>query len=270
MWQTSCLRTTKAKQPMTEQLSREELAEIRARVEAATPGPWELVDYELVSRDESTVREAWGDEAFTEGGSDEYMLGLNNCPHNEQDIINLLFIATARTDIPALISTVDALKGEVELVNTALRAAEAERDAQAVEVARLREALGALFRDQELGVRRWADNPSSCTYCGESSCDSPDGHLYHADTCAVVVGANILAGAPPAGDVAKDAKLGRMVRAMPEGYELYHTPFSDRHSVSYAPWKLIEDKGDAAYVLHGQGLTPDAALAGREATDGTH
>ena len=75
------------------------LAEIEARTRAATPGPWDWVDYgEVITRDEH----------------DSIAMAMETTMGHT----NAAFIAHARTDIPALLSHLRALEAE----NARLRA----------------------------------------------------------------------------------------------------------------------------------------------------
>lgn len=97
-------------------LSPEKLAEIRARAEAATPGPWYYRPRE--HDDWGQIRTAPGDDGFAaliacarSGGyptEDE----LDQHRHNGTDPYgpNALFIVHAREDVPALLAEVERLK----------------------------------------------------------------------------------------------------------------------------------------------------------------
>lgn len=75
----------------------EEREQIRERAEKATPGPWER-----------GYGSRYGDVlAWRDGGVGQYALATTNA-HVKED--NAAFIAHARTDIPALLAEVDALR----------------------------------------------------------------------------------------------------------------------------------------------------------------
>jgi hypothetical protein len=73
-------------------LTNDELAAIRARVEAATPGPWRTHIYPM---GESTI------------------YGVGTCGAGPED---LAFIAAARTDVPDLLAEVERLRAELAAV----------------------------------------------------------------------------------------------------------------------------------------------------------
>ena len=100
----------------------EQLAEIRARSEAATPGPWECIEsfppgeYALAARPP--------DEAFP-----LTLAVVGNDDAWEDAEANTQFVAHARTDIPALLDYIEELEAklsltydEAERVETALAA----------------------------------------------------------------------------------------------------------------------------------------------------
>ncbi|MGW4919737.1 hypothetical protein ACWEPO_25980, partial [Streptomyces albidoflavus] len=85
---------------MTTPLSPEYLAEIAARDEAATAGPWCTDGAEIYQGDEY----AW--DAFWVG---------ETCRADEADggTVDAAFIAAARTDVPALLAEVERLRAEL-------------------------------------------------------------------------------------------------------------------------------------------------------------
>lgn len=104
-------------------LTEEQIAEIRARAEAATPGPWKLCHH-LKSKDHDESCHCgyrggiWsGDGEFVvcEMGSspdvdgDGFVQGHSTpqCPRDQQ-LFDAAFIFRARTDIPALLSALEA------------------------------------------------------------------------------------------------------------------------------------------------------------------
>ena len=78
---------------MTNQLSPEQLIEIAARCDRATPGPWRSY---VEGRDHTS-----GDSFIMTGGDDIYLTGPSA---HDQD-----FIANARQDIPLLIAEIRRL-----------------------------------------------------------------------------------------------------------------------------------------------------------------
>lgn len=137
--------------PRTPQpLTADQLAEIQARAEAATSGPWDFydgdtyadvaADLKMTGRGSYSFREKvarledenyWDDQAH-EGDDDERAF--------EQMAANAVFIAHARTDVPALLAEVDRLKGQRKYLIEQL----AKRDAETGRADRaVREFLGA-------------------------------------------------------------------------------------------------------------------------------
>jgi hypothetical protein len=94
----------------------EELAAIRARVEAATPGPWHNAGYPLKGID--------GPEVMAAG--DAHLLTMVCRPSDNEDAT---FIAHARQDVPVLLDEVARLAAEVERLTTALEAGRTKRRA---------------------------------------------------------------------------------------------------------------------------------------------
>lgn len=107
-----------------EEMSADELKEIRARAERATPGPWEakgnrlfanrpappggrIMDYE--TRTIIDERESVGvvAEFFAAAPTPEYILATRD---------NAQFLAHARADIPALLSRIVELEGALEKI----------------------------------------------------------------------------------------------------------------------------------------------------------
>ncbi|MEE4545264.1 hypothetical protein V2S66_25255 [Streptomyces sp. V4-01] len=81
---------------MSAPLSPEQLAEIRARMDAAAPGPWETDTY--AEYDSST-------SIGVANASDLWIV-----PLQQLDPADAAFIAAARTDVPALLAEVDRLR----------------------------------------------------------------------------------------------------------------------------------------------------------------
>jgi hypothetical protein len=86
-------------------LTPEQRAEIRARAEAATPGPW-LASHRCVDRTPDDD-ESCGLGLEIDGPPEAYLRGQFARSADAQ------FIAAARTDIPALLDTIEALEQRV-------------------------------------------------------------------------------------------------------------------------------------------------------------
>ena len=77
------------------------LGEIEARASAATPGPWEF-----------NLGGDW--EITANGGSLDYVASISD--HGDQSDLDAIFIASARTDIPALIAMAREQRAAIERV----------------------------------------------------------------------------------------------------------------------------------------------------------
>jgi hypothetical protein len=101
---------------VTAPLSEQQLAEIAARAEAATPGPWEpYTEYGLT---------------FYANVRGEYLRGVGdiNLGVGEQAEADLAFVLAAREDVPALLDEVERLgKVEDDLTGTCLSLWEEEQ-----------------------------------------------------------------------------------------------------------------------------------------------
>lgn len=84
-------------------MNEQELNEIKARAEAATPGPWRRYNWDHVSN---------GDEVVCDTRPE------SNFPNEFAE--NADFIAYARTDVPALVAEVERLNGLVEALAIAV------------------------------------------------------------------------------------------------------------------------------------------------------
>ena len=86
------------------------LAEIRARVEAATPGPWEFSESNLIVAPEPDDSDWWGEVASV---TDSY---FNNT-------VDADFIAHSRADVPFLLNLVASLTAERDALQAKVDAA---------------------------------------------------------------------------------------------------------------------------------------------------
>ena len=133
-----------------------ELAEIAAREQVATPGPWQIAEEllrpisddvpahpKLVSRNVCTV---WN---HPQAHAPLPIFRIANAPHHEPTIHPWLdpndaaFIAHARTDIPRLLAEVRALR--------------AERDAARAELEETKRAAFERITAMRLQIREWID-----------------------------------------------------------------------------------------------------------------
>lgn len=81
-------------------LTHEELQAIKARAEAATPGPWTNVDED---------GEHWKSITAIEGG-DPLSVTMKIYDEGGHSLADAEFIAHARTDVPALVAEVERLR----------------------------------------------------------------------------------------------------------------------------------------------------------------
>lgn len=162
-------------------LTAEMEAAIRRRVEAATPGPWEV--------------ESWRDDEY---GPTEQYVGMRMAPEGWWDIDSTMltpgdaeFIAHARTDIPTLLATFDQLRER-------LAQAEAERDgARKLGAFTARRYVALLER---LVEREQAPEPQGAgaderhrfvAMCGDQAHDCVCRHLVNLRACMAVRDADI-------------------------------------------------------------------------------
>jgi len=93
-------------------MDNQELDEIRARCEAATPGPWKFEEWNLWVN--------WGDAerdpVYQIDGPSWSMSNISDALDSKPDAE---FIAAARTDIPVLLDHIAALTAELERVSQA-------------------------------------------------------------------------------------------------------------------------------------------------------
>ncbi|MFA4972652.1 MAG: hypothetical protein WC683_08560 [bacterium] len=141
-------------------LSDERLKEIKARVQRATPGPWEVAD-----RDDGSWRLVFGGHNAAYLGDAEDI-----CP---QCIANAALAAESRTDIPDLLDEVEHLRG-VQMFDAAV-ADIADRFRGDNQV------LRALLRQMEWQPYYSDDGDPPWYFC--AICDKPreDGHSPNCD-----------------------------------------------------------------------------------------
>lgn len=127
---------------MSAPLSEQQLAEIRARAEAATPGPWCTDDWEIYT---GTEYLPWSSLWIGE------TCRADDC-HGSRD--DAAFIAAARTDVPALLAEVERLRAALGTATDEV----AERDAE----------IGRWSaRVAELEAQA-AEEPQVCADCGHT------------------------------------------------------------------------------------------------------
>ena len=141
------------------------LAEIKAREQAATPGPWSN-GYTSINSD-STYDEVVGLE--------EYMHGWE-CDHGLKiEIADAEFIAHARTDIPALLAEVERLTQARNYLQQLYDKLNERNENRSKQIASLKKALEFALDD----LLDAATTP--CSYCRNNpsnggNCDMNNGH----------------------------------------------------------------------------------------------
>ena len=119
-----------------------DLAAIRERAEKATPGPWEVPDF----NDGAAVMDA-SRSVVTWKASDTHRSGPAQA--------NAAFIAAARSDIPALLVEVDRLAGELARVTAMLSDVSAQRETYRVDLIIARKRISELERETEQLARAY-------------------------------------------------------------------------------------------------------------------
>ena len=82
-----------------------QLEEIRARCDAATPGPWISCEVESVS----------GRRLYVRAGS--LLIGETWYADDREQVRNNEFVANARADVPALLAEVERLRSALALID---------------------------------------------------------------------------------------------------------------------------------------------------------
>jgi hypothetical protein len=91
-----------------------DLPAIRARAEAATPGPWQEVLCPKSAFDGKDWIGVASEDVVGKGGLGVCINGRVGDGHEVQSVADAEFIAHARTDIPALLAEVDRLREQVK------------------------------------------------------------------------------------------------------------------------------------------------------------
>lgn len=165
-------------------LTEEQIAEIRARVEAATPGPWDTIGG-------SRVRAVKGDMACPIFSSEAPIDWHKNkrithpvlCRAYADQVNNATFIAHAREDIPALLSALEAQAAELaEVRQQYVDANEARIDAE-TQLAEARKALRGLLEPFE---------DDDCRYDHHGYCQAH--FLQEGDECCVEIARRVYEG----------------------------------------------------------------------------
>ena len=137
-------------------MTREQLDAIRARVEAATPGPWEPSSDTLtwihVEAHGLTVAEC--------------RTYLNRQHTDKQNDANAAFIASAREDVPALLAEVERLTAERDAI--AKTAVQEWKDASGYDD--LLAAYSSAGHERDLAQNR-LEAWKSCLHCGNTRAD---------------------------------------------------------------------------------------------------
>jgi hypothetical protein len=110
-------------------ITQQRLDEIKARCEAATPGPWKHRDPpEVQIPDPNWERHEIVDESLKLVAQTHYPTTEWKCARNEEMERNGPFIAAARTDIPDLLAEVERLRAEAAEMQLRIQEQDAELD----------------------------------------------------------------------------------------------------------------------------------------------
>lgn len=91
----------------------ERLAEIKTRVEAATPGPWEFLKNEFNTEDDN------GDHIGSIRSSEWWIAAIDDLGVEEGAEANAIFIAHAREDVEELLASITRLQRTVKALQVA-------------------------------------------------------------------------------------------------------------------------------------------------------
>ena len=110
---------------MTEPLSKEQLAAICARADAATPGPWKWHEGDLLTEDNFSRQHSHSSMFSSVLHLTDDAQGVNDLVSWEyvRSVEDAEFIANARADIPALLAHIDALEAERDALQQAVNEA---------------------------------------------------------------------------------------------------------------------------------------------------
>ena len=126
-------------------LTPDELSEIRARCEAATEGPYCVERHDM--EDGSITYEIWTSSFKTR------IVSINDELDNDNARLDAQFLANARADIPALLSTITTLATENECLAASCQAAADSYDTALHTIAALEQQLAEARADREVGAR---------------------------------------------------------------------------------------------------------------------
>lgn len=153
---------------MTDRLSAADRAAIRARCEAATPGPWQRDDGNDASGYIVVVTLAFDPDGPNYAPDDNYCVVAcdEDYPMKATDAD---FIAAARSDVPRLLDALEAAEAKTQAALTALDMAAVQLIAARAEVGRLRAALdpfatAAREIDADRDLRDYPDESNLVVY----------------------------------------------------------------------------------------------------------
>lgn len=164
-------------------LSEQEIAEIEARVEAATPGPWEFdpdvggVAHYLLARSTVTGRDTF---TLIDSDDDGYLF------KRDEDGI---FVAQSRQDVPALIRTLRHTQERLAQARAALEAAEGREAALHEGLSRIADPLHWTGIDEDYGQ-------VYCRFCAKgvpANVTYPEKLIQHEADCLIPIAAQALA-----------------------------------------------------------------------------
>lgn len=138
----------------------EERAAIRARAEAATPGPWECRNAGGTTHAGEVIRLHRVRRAYDPGPNGPSPLLAESNFHNlgcDQEDANMAFIAHAREDVPALLDEVERLREAVTYWQGVAVRREAENARYIAELREVVRAVGAVQTDEDDGAIYYVD-----------------------------------------------------------------------------------------------------------------
>lgn len=161
-------------------ITQERLAEIKARCDAATPGPWsdgEGVPYSALEE----LRVCGWDRRPVPSGNDYYACGPR-VACSLSAVNDSRFISNARSDVPALLAEVERLSGlneEVQATRKSLSGVVNVIAKQSDEILRLRGLVKSAECCGSLGPIAFA----ACPWCGAGYIKESKRTVYHGDFC---------------------------------------------------------------------------------------
>lgn len=165
-------------------LTEEKLAEIRARLDAATPGPWEA--WEATRSDTGDlVSVRMGDTAYWTPDSTDYQPGLTISERRELAMRDAEFVTHAREDVEVLLAEGDRLRRRVSALQDEILASHKAAAPNAQKMQRLEaenDAMYALIEQLAVGDYTISMFGHGLHFCGVCHHDGRDEHY---DNCPI-------------------------------------------------------------------------------------